>query len=277
MSKSDSTIQVIESTLPGPTLLVLGGVHGDEQCGVDLVRSILTGAYSPVIRRGKLIAALGNLAAIDAGKRCILHNLNRGFLPDKIPCNCAECARIDVLKKLMNDADVLLDIHASFTPESETFLICERNAISLIEALPMEKVCFGFDTVQPGGTDYYMNSIGKVGICVECGYLGDPRSAEYARTSFETLLATMGMIDESLSKKCDKKFFQARYQYFTRTDFRLAKPLSDFEEVREGQMIGLDGEREVRVDRNGAVLFAGNKIDRGREAFVFLTKESMNK
>lgn len=55
-TKIDIQIHVYRSTKPGPKILVLGGVHGDEINGVEIVRkSIETGLFEN-IKRGSIIA-----------------------------------------------------------------------------------------------------------------------------------------------------------------------------------------------------------------------------
>lgn len=264
----DGTSLVIDSGKPGPTLLVLGGVHGDETCGIEVVRAILTKTFAPVVPRGKLIVALANPFAIARGKRFVRCNMNRAFLPGVV-CECDECGRARTLKVLLDQADVLLDIHASYTPASEPFLICEQNALPYVGAMPIGKVCFGFDDVQPGGTDYYVNARGKVGMCLECGYLADPRSTDIAFGCLSALLAALGEVPASDAIR-PPPFFRAAFQYVSRENFVLRAPLADFEGVAADQLLGTDGGSDVRSPRDGAVLFAVDRAGAGEESFVFL-------
>lgn len=261
---------LFDSGIPGPTVLVLGGVHGDERGGIKLVRDLLSGKNIPAITKGKLIAALGNLAAIAADKRCLEHNMNRAFInaPD-IACACVECSRAKELTTLLDEADILLDLHASFTPGTQPFLICERNALPYVGAMDMPNVCFGFDAVQPGGTDYYANRIGKVGICVECGYLSEKAGVSIASNALASLLATMDMVGMP-KPMVEKRCFQATCQYVSKENFTLRKPFEDFEAVKKGDVIGRDGHAEIRAPENGYVLFACNQREPRKESFVFL-------
>jgi succinylglutamate desuccinylase len=57
--------------------------------------------------------------------------------------------------------------------------------------------------------------------------------------------------------------------YKTRTDhFVLEKPFADFEEIRSGEIIGTDGERVIRTERDSVILFARNRIKIGEEAYL---------
>lgn len=68
-----------ERQLPGdPTLIVLGGLHGNEPAGVRAAERLLAwlGEARPPLR-GRLVALAGNLEALAAGRRYIDQDLNR--------------------------------------------------------------------------------------------------------------------------------------------------------------------------------------------------------
>ena len=47
---------VFRSVIPGPTVLVLGGVHGDEVNGVEIVRQAVTSGVFSTVQKGSIIA-----------------------------------------------------------------------------------------------------------------------------------------------------------------------------------------------------------------------------
>ncbi|MDE1919095.1 MAG: succinylglutamate desuccinylase/aspartoacylase family protein [Patescibacteria group bacterium] len=253
----------------GPTSIILAGIHGNEQCGVEALKKILP---SLKIEKGNVLFGYGNPRAIEANKRYTETNLNRMFknneLLSKKEKESYEYQRAQFLKTYLGKAEALLDIHASSTPNSKVFAICEANAKGIIEYLPVDLVVSGFDDVQPGGTDYYMNSIGKVGICVECGYLGSPESIKTAEESIFAFLKARGHLSNDIAAK--RQSHVRMYDlYFTRTDnFTLSKPFADFEEIKKGQVVGTDGGEEVKTGKNSVILFARNRGRVGDEAFL---------
>lgn len=48
--------QVIRSTQPGPVVLLLGGLHGDEINGIEIVRKVIVGDIPSALKRGSIIA-----------------------------------------------------------------------------------------------------------------------------------------------------------------------------------------------------------------------------
>ena len=225
----------------GPTSLLLIGVHGNENCGIVAINSIVSKLK---IERGKLFIIFGNPKAIEQNKRFIDVDLNRLFRTNEtsaeIEMKSYEYSRAQYIKKYMAMSDYMLDIHASNTRYSPSFIICEENAMNIVKYIPVPLVVSGFDKLEPGGTDCYMNNLGKVGICVECGYVDDVDSIVVATESIKSFLIATGNIVSNLSIYRQLKI-QMNDIYLTKSNsFILKKEFSDFEEVKEGQVIGCD-------------------------------------
>src|SRR3989338_642868 len=113
----------------GPRSVVLVGVHGDEVCGVRALGRVLPAL---AIEKGTVFFGYGNPRAIEKGVRYTEQNLNRMFKDDAALSlkekMSYEYDRAQYLKKYLDQAGALLDVHASFTPASKPFLICEPNA-----------------------------------------------------------------------------------------------------------------------------------------------------
>ncbi len=270
-------ITQITGTEKGPTSIILAGVHGDEKCGVEALEKILPNLK---IERGRIFVGYGSPRAIEKNQRFIEVNLNRMFKKDDLLSESDkesyEYKRAQFLKKYLDQSDALLDIHASHTPMSKPFVICEVNAKGIIEYLPVERIVSGFDEVEPGATDSYMNSIGKVGICIECGFLDDPQSEQIAEESIFAFLKARGHITNNLTPK-KQSYIRVYDLYMTKTNkFTLAKSFEDFEEVSKGQIIGIDGNQEIIAKEAALILFARNREMVGAEAFLLgETKDSL--
>lgn len=256
----------------GPTSAILIGVHGDERCGIEAIEKLLP---SLKIERGRVFVGYGNPKAIERNVRFVEANLNRMFKPDESLTagekTSYEYARAQFLKKYLEQSDELLDIHASFTPESQPFIICENNAREIARYLPIDRVVSGFDAAEPGGTDYWMNKNGKIGICIECGYLGDSSSTKIAEASILAFLRARKHLDGELQIRKQENL-KVESIYMTKTDgFHLAKNFSDFEKISADHIIGTDGQKEIRASEDGFILFARNRNQIGEEAFLFGT------
>lgn len=254
----------------GKTSIILAGVHGNEKCGVIAFKKILPNLN---IENGVVYFCYANPKAIKKNVRFTDANLNRMFKNDKLLSTnekrSYEYNRAQFLKKYLDEADALLDIHASGSPDSIPFIISERNAKKIIEHLPISLSVSGFDNVEPGGTDYYMNSIGKIGICIECGYIADVNSTLIAKKSIDAFLKAQGHIVNNLKPRKLKKI-SVDTLYSTKTNnFSLSKPFADFEKIKKGQTIGIDGKKIVKAKKDGVILFARNRDKIGSEGFLF--------
>lgn len=259
----------IKGKAEGPKSMILTGVHGNETPGIEMFKEILPNLE---IERGVLLIGYGNPRAIEANKRYTQANLNRMFMDDnsllKEDKDSYEYARAQFLKPYLDKADALLDIHATSIPESRSFAICEPNAKDLVKFLPIDLVVSGFDEVEPGATDYYMNKNGKIGICLESGYLGDPKSIQVAKESLFAFLKACGHLTNDLSPQ-EQSHIRMYQKYFTKTDnFTLSKQFSNFEMIEKGQLIGIDGKEKIKAPKESLIVFAHDCNKVGSEAFL---------
>jgi succinylglutamate desuccinylase len=257
----------------GPISIILAGVHGNERCGVEALKKILPDL---VIGRGTVFFGRGNPRALKVGKRFIAVNLNRLFRRDDELSNADkagyEYRRAKVIRNYLDRADALLDIHASSIPNTKPFAVSEPEAGKIVKYLPAKIFVSGFDKVEFGGTDYYMNQAGKIGICLECGYLGDPQSTKIAEDSIFAFLKARGHLTNDLIPRRQSRV-EMYQKYFTKTDnFVLAKSFGNFETVDKNQLIGTDGREEVRAPKRSLILFAHDCQEVNSEAFLLGTK-----
>lgn len=259
----------------GPISIVLAGVHGNEKGGIEALEKIILNLK---IESGRVLFGYGNPLAIKKNSRFTEANLNRMFKDDSLLSKeektSYEYGRAQFLKKYLKGCGALLDVHASLTPNSEPFVICEENAKEIVKYLPVNRVVSGFDLVEPGGTDYYMNSIGKIGICAECGYIEDSQSARVAEDVILAFIKARGHITNDISPQ--KQSHVRVYDiYITKTNnFTLSKPFGDFDEISAGQIIGTDGDKEILAGRDSIIVFARDREQIGSEAFLIGEKKN---
>jgi predicted deacylase len=216
---------------PGPRLIVLGGVHGDETCGTVGIERTLAELDSGALQllRGELtLVPVANPLARRLMRREGERNLNRLFKPTPTGQAPADYeARItDLLCPLLERHDVLLDLH-SFQSEGEAFaMIGPRDNTGTLEpfarafeegqlALHMgtSRVVEGWlDIYAAGlaqraggkpadeaalafgwGTNEYMRSRGGYGVTLECGQHQDPAAPEVAHRAIHAALRLLGM------------------------------------------------------------------------------------
>ena len=255
---------------PGPTVTIMGGVHGNEPSGVIAIAKLLPN-FS--IARGKVHLIIANLRAIEQNVRETDMNMNRAFkdeslFADRRQLESYERKRALEIMPYLDESEALLDIHSSSSEKSTPFSICEPHSFDIVSRLPFQIVSHGWDVIHPGGTDYYMNKKGGRGICIECGYHLDKDGPAMAENSIQAFLILMGLIDGDIPPKTpNQKIIYAHDIYHTKTNFKIARKFGDFEEIKKGEVIGVDGEIEVRALEDTVIIFARNVEGKG-EAFV---------
>ena len=168
------TIEGLVTTLrgkePGPHIVISGSVHGNETCGPDAFEEILP---TLSLARGSATFVISNPKARERRVRFTEANLNRLFKSDEFISpeqkSTYEYKRSRELMPLFLEADALLDIHSGATPGMEPFAICNPLSGAVARTLGFPIVSWGWDVLEPGGTDDYMYLNGKIGVCVECG------------------------------------------------------------------------------------------------------------
>ncbi|MFM2345409.1 MAG: hypothetical protein RL654_162 [Pseudomonadota bacterium] len=285
---------------PGPKLIVLGGVHGDETCGTVALRRLVDAleAGRLQLRRGELtLVPVSNPMAHQAGRREGQRNLNRRLLPVAIPQDHEDrIAR--VLCPLLARHEVLLDLH-SFHTDGEPFVMIgprdndgplepfrhEAAETALAAVLGVRQVVEGWleayargvarrggDAQYGIGTTEYMRSVGGWGLTLECGRHDDPAAPEVAWQATLRTLEHLGLIDAGASAPCTQPDFEVMrlVDVIDREaeGDRLARNWCSFDPVRAGEVIGwrADG-REVLAPADGRVVFPNPRARAGAEWF----------
>jgi len=119
-SVSSDTLRfhALRALQPGPRLIVLGAVHGNETCGTHAIERVLrefeAGEWR-LARGSATFVPVTNPLAYQRGQRMGERNLNRNLRPDSNPVD-NEDRIANVLCPLLAEHDVLLDLHSFHSP-----------------------------------------------------------------------------------------------------------------------------------------------------------------
>jgi succinylglutamate desuccinylase len=262
---------LIEGSKPGPTSVILAGVHGNEPAGILAFEKIIP---LLVVDAGKVIFDIGNPEAVKKGIRFMDINLNRMLLPDERLTaeqkETLEYGRSREIMQLLESADALLDIHTSRNEKSKVFAICEDNSLEIAAQLPVNLVCKGFDEYHPGSTDGFMKD--KIGICIECGQHLDLNAGQVAYRAIHAFLVAMGHLEKGNVYVYKQKILNIFHLHRNKMPFVRSKKFVDFEAVPANMIIGSDGDEEIRAPEDCTILFALDAAESGSECFL-LAKE----
>ncbi len=285
-----SGIWQVEGPEQGRHVVVIGGTHGDERTGIEVVKALkpLFAKGEKELVKGKLTLVLGNEVAIRLVKRAtaVDHNLNRLFTEEHLAgpvLGFYESGRAHELAKILATADISIDLHSTALP-SDPFLANLFGA-------KREKVYRWFDTdivlADPdfilGGhqasTDEYVESFGGIGICFETGYEKDTSTRSAVTESVLNILADQGLMKPggplTPPKRKYRKYEFSKRVPLTGAGFRYAGDYSgSFQEVKKGEIIGYHGDVPEIAGQDSAIVLqkSREKWALGDELFFLARK-----
>jgi len=283
---------------PGPALVVLGAVHGNEVCGAHAIArafdDLLHGRL--VLARGRLtLVPVANPLAFRQGTREGERNLNRRFVPQAAPRDYEDRVTCQ-LAPVLAAHDALLDLHSFHTPGDPFAMVGPRDnsgprepfarageEMALARALGAPCVVEGWLEVydrasrargelpdEEGiGTNEYMRSQGGYAVTLECGQHEDPEAIEVAERALHGALAALGLAQVEAPAPLTGPSTRLRDVVLRESPGdRLARGWHSFDAVEAGDVIGVraDG-RPVRAPHAGCVLFPHPEAEVGREWF----------
>jgi predicted deacylase len=128
-------IHAARALQPGPRLIVLGAVHGNETCGTRAIERALAelDAGSWRLARGSVtFVPVTNPLAYQRGQRMGERNLNRNLRPNNNPVD-NEDRIANVLCPLLAEHDALLDLHSFHSPGEPFAMIGPRDNAGTLE------------------------------------------------------------------------------------------------------------------------------------------------
>ena len=283
---------------PGPSLVVLGAVHGNEVCGVHaIVRAIddLTHGRLRLLRGRLTLVPVANPLAFAQATREGERNLNRRFLPQPEPQDYED--RITrQLAPLLAQHEVLLDLHSFHTPGDPFAMVGPRNnsgarepfaraaeEMALARALGAQQVVEGWLEVYDRaaglrgelpddegiGTNEYMRSQGGYAVTIECGQHEDPEAIDVATRAIHGALAHLELAHVPAPPRFAGPAARLKDVVLRESPAdRLAQDWHSFDAVQAGDVIAhrADG-TPVAAPYDGCVLFPHPEAEVGQELF----------
>ena len=216
---------------PGPKVLVLGRVHGNECCGTLAINNVINRIQNQLVNitLGKVtfVPITNPLAAI-RGTRNGDRNLNRAFYPKGSTRNDFEDELNDILCPILEECDILLDLHSflngvkpfaligNTSGDKKAFVANEEKVYTsethLVSALEVETVIANWSETYTRGVQNRRKRDGVLSPPFSLNYdekYGDG-TTEYARSK-GALAITLecGQHEDSLCSPCwGKRYFE---------------------------------------------------------------------
>ena len=280
---------------PGPRLICLGGLHGNEPAGVLALRRVLATlhATNPPFR-GQIVAIAGNLSALRAGRRFLERDLNRGWNPRGMqkaetsvgaPAEDGEQADLIAIlrKELEGDRSEIrvIDLHTASAngPPFLTLADTTRNrAFARRIGLPL---VLGIEEQIDGALLEVITAAGPITLGIEAGQHDDPISVDHhERAVWMALIAGGHIAERDLPEAASMRealrdawrdlppVFEVRYRKAVTGDdgFTMRPGYLNFQAISNGDVVGHDRNGPVTAPEDGRI-FLPLYQDQGDDGF----------
>ncbi|WP_445386398.1 succinylglutamate desuccinylase/aspartoacylase family protein [Robiginitalea sp. IMCC44478] len=285
----------------GPTLVVFGGIHGNEPAGVKALNEVfkqLKAAGTPPIR-GSFIGIRGNPAALSANKRFLKSDLNRLWTkpnlahmllkrPEDLEHEEAEALEIrellfSILKR-NSPPFYFIDLHTTSSPTLPFITINDAMINRKFSRLFPVPVILGIEEFLEGPMLSYINELGYVSLGFESGQHQDPEAIVNARAFIWQTLIYTGLLEDSevpllkeeighLNKASggNRTFYEVYHRHLLdRThDFRMEKGFASFQKVKKGELLAKSRGGDIHMSKDG-MIFMPLYQEQGEEGFFLI-------
>lgn len=207
----DGEVCEYSGPLPGHTVLFIGGTHGNEHTGIEVVVQLYDALESGRLKatQGMIRLALGNPRAVSAGTRLSdeKRDLNKSFtknILEDTQDDSYEAVRARELRDYIATSDIVIDIHSTQRPTARPFISAKIDPAHedvyrwfnppIQTALQDPLYVFAGEMAS---IDEYADTCGAVGICLESGY-AEASNTDMVMQGINNLLISKNLIEGNL-------------------------------------------------------------------------------
>ncbi len=272
--------------LPGPVVIFLAGVHGNEHAAISALEQVFeTITHRRIPVRGKVVAIAGNLAALSKSVRYIDEDLNRIWTNERLASlqksprfgidNTVEkTEQRDLFNLLHNHISdeanpvYIIDLHTT-SSTSQPFVIIgdtiRNRRFAMNFHLP---VLLGLEELVDGTIIGYTSDLGYVTLALESGQHEDRNSVLNHIAAIWIVLANAGCVTASqipdyhrytlrlkqMSKHLSK-IYEVRYRkgISEDEDFEMEPGFQNFNPIHKGDLIAKDRNGNIYSHLDGNI------------------------
>lgn len=256
---------------PGPLLVCIGGMHGNEPAGVKAFLNVYDYLMEHnVFMHGKVVGLSGNLGALKVGKRFLKKDFNREWTAHNIlsiqhdrdtreyPEAKEQHALLKEIRELLRYEDgpiYFIDLHTTSSKSQPYVTINDtlRNR-KLGTQYPLPLV-LGIEEYLVGTALSFINQLGPVAIGFEGGQHDDPVAVDNLEAIIWLSLQNVGCLSkqhipnrnhymELLNRQAADKehVFEVRYRHDVRglRHFKMLKGFTNFQSVHKLELLASD-------------------------------------
>jgi succinylglutamate desuccinylase len=268
----------LKAEAPGPTLIVLGAIHGNEPAGLHALEPLA----DLVLEAGDFVALSGNRAALAEGVRYLERDLNRGWSAAalaELPARGLGTAEDDEQRDLLGAIDdavadargpvYFLDLHTT-SADGHPFVVVgddpAHRAFAHAFGLP---VFLGLVGKLSGALTPFLCTRGITAIAIEGGQNDDEWSVVRHTAAIRIALVECGLLSPAslgpfnLSRRLLEHAraslpreieIVSRYAITPEDEFVMQPGFSNIHPVRAGTLLARDRHGDIRAPADGLVV-----------------------
>lgn len=265
---------------PGPHLLCLGGVHGNEPCGVFALRRIvdrLSGGDLH-LKAGRLtIVPCCNEKAVEKDIIYIDENLNRCVRKYDAPQNNEQKAA-HALTSFIDQCDIMIDLHSTTAPTTPFGFLDTDSAEGrvLAGAVGLEKILIGWPALYPEDqsptTQTYAEGAGKLALTIECGQHRDVEAPLRAEKYILNALSYLGLTPAGPLPSVTTAYLKMTGVFYQKDNLSFVKQCQNFTPVKQGDAIAANAKGILVIaPYDGEIIMPRAVAKDGEELFYMAT------
>lgn len=299
--KTERIIGHYKGNSPGPTLIFIGGMHGNEPAGLFALHEVFRELQdNEVIFEGTIYGIAGNLTALKKGVRFQKIDLNRQWTSENLPqiksntqpeneAENSELREIYTTIKSILDKETgpfyFFDLHTT-SSETVPFITVNDSLLNrkFTKQFPVPMI-LGIEEYLQGPFLSYMNELGYVAFGFEGGQ-HDSNSAIDNHIAFVYLsMVYSGALKRSQieyqkhydflynSTNRSKNIYEIFWHYKIRPpeDFAMESGFVNFQTIKKGLLIGKSNGRPIRAKHSG-MIFMPLYQGKGNDGFFIIRK-----
>lgn len=283
---------------PGPTLLIVGGLHGNEPAGLLGLERVLAELGEAGLARGEFVGLAGNLEALAAGRRFMDEDLNRIWLPQRLAAlRSSEPVSVEERELRALDEELraalararaevcALDLHTISGP-GPAFVVIDDTLLNrrFANRFPVPLV-LGLDEELTGTMAHHLTAEGVIAVGFEAGQHQESEAADRAEAAIWIALQATGLLADGHARARAARqrlrgesrglpfVVEVRYRHaiVPEDGFRSRPGLVSFQPVKSGEPLASDRTGDVRSPRTGLVLMPLYQ-DQGEDGFFLVSQ-----
>ena len=277
-------IASIRGSLPGPTLIIVGGIHGNEPAGVLAADRVwLRMQERKAVLRGEVVFLRGNTRALEQKVRYIDADLNRQWTAENLRAAAVERGTpevselleqrelLTVIRETINRARgeiYFVDLHTT-SAHGQPFATVGDTLRNRRFALTFPvTIVLGLEEQIDGTLLEYVNNLGAITMGFEAGQHDAITSIDHHEALIWNATASTGNFrradlpeldrSQSLLKRASggMKVVEVRHRHTIMPEdrFKMEPGFTNFQAVRRGKVLARDRKGEIKAGETGLIL-----------------------